>query len=198
MPAGYIFQRVPRYAMRRRSISVGLGVVGPASYGEEAQGLVHRVKSIREPSGWGAQLRNEVTLQAFYQRTHRLWRYEPGAGFGFDVMPHYGAALGNVYVYANTGASLRFGRNLPDDFGPPRMQPGVPGSDYSQPRHRFGWYVFAGTDGRAMVRNLFLDGNTFRDSPSVRIGYTHVWRTREFRGQLTPQAFGALSIAYRF
>jgi hypothetical protein len=30
------------------------------------------------------------------------------------------------------------------------------------------WYVFAGLDHRLIVRNIFLDGTVFRDSPSVR------------------------------
>lgn len=199
-------------------LTVSLGVVGPASQAEDAQRFIHRIESIREPRGWNQQLKNEPTLQAFYQRLHRTWHVESTAGYGFDVLPHYGAALGNVYVYANTGAALRFGKNLRDDFGPPRMQPGAPGADYAHADGRFGWYVFAGVDGRAMLRNLFLDGNTNRDGPSVdrnvwvgdmqvglmvdwepiRIGYTHVWRSREFRGQRTPQAFGAFSIAVRF
>ena len=199
-------------------LTLSLGVVGPASQGEAAQRLIHDIGGIRGPQGWERQLRNEFTAQTIYQRSVRLWRIESAAGYGFDAIPHYGAALGNVYVYANTGASLRFGKRLPDDFGPPRIQPGVPGSDYTKSDGKFGWYVFAGADGRAVGHNLFLDGNSFRDGPSVerrvwvadvqaglmidwdpvRIGYTHVWRSREFRGQVTPQAFGAFSIAYRF
>jgi hypothetical protein len=29
------------------------------------------------------------------------------------------------------------------------------------------WYVFAGIDARVVAHNIFLDGNTFRDGPSV-------------------------------
>jgi hypothetical protein len=77
--------------------------------------------------------------------------------------------------------------------------------------------VFAGVQGRAVARNLFLDGNTFEDSASVdrnpfvadfqtgvsisagdwRIAYTYVWRTEEFETQPTRQDFGALAISVR-
>ncbi len=219
--AGWLFGSVGAVARNKATLdqlNLSLGVVGPASQAEGAQRLIHDIQGIRGPQGWGRQLGNEFTIQTVYQRSVRIGRIESVAGYGFDVLPHYGAALGNVYRYANTGATLRFGKNLPDDFGPLRIQPGVPGSDYTKSDGKFGWYVFAGADGRAVGHNLFLDGNSFRDGPSVerhvwvadiqaglmidwdpiRIGYTHIWRSREFRGQVTPQAFGALSIAYRF
>jgi lipid A 3-O-deacylase len=195
-----------------------VGVVGPASQAEKVQHFIHDIYAYPRAMGWGHQIGNELTLQAFYQRTHRIWRVESASGYGFDVSPHYGGALGNVYVYGNVGGLLRLGKNLPDDFGPPRVLPGGAGSDYSKGAGRFGWYAFAGVDGRAMARNLFLDGNTFRDSRSVqreylvgdlqigvvmdwrplRLAYTHIWRTREFVGQFSSQAFGSLSLEYRY
>lgn len=72
--------------------------------------------------------------------------------------------------------------------------------------------------GRAVARNIFLEGNSFTDSPSVdprrlvaevnlgfvlawsrwRVVYTHVFRTEEFVGQGEGTRFGALSISYRW
>src|SRR3546814_17784538 len=86
---------------------------------------------------------------------------------GVDVTPHLGAALGNVYTYGAGGLTLRFGEDLPDDYGPPRIRPALPGSDYFRPTDDFGWYFFAGAEGRIVARNIFLDGNTFKDSHSV-------------------------------
>lgn len=80
------------------------------------------------------------------------------------------------------------------------------------------WSLFAGVDARAMVWNVFLDGNTWRDSPSVdryvlvadaqvgavlslgraRLAYTHVFRTPEFKNQVEREDFGALSISWIF
>ena len=79
----------------------------------------------------------------------------------------------------------------------------------------FGWYLFAGVEGRAIAHNIFLDGNTFRDSRSVdkkpfvadlqvgvaltwrtaRLSYAHVLRTREYDHQPDPEDFGALTLS---
>ena len=86
------------------------------------------------------------------------------------------------------------------------------------PRHDFGWYLCAGVDGRGVARNIFLDGNTFRDSRSVdkepwvgdlqfgfvlawrqvRLSYTHILRSREFKGGEGRDEFGAVSISIPF
>src|SRR3546814_12873912 len=78
-----------------------------------------------------------------------------------------GGALGNVYTYGAGGVTLRLGEDLPSDYGPPRLRPALPGSDYFRPSDWFGWYLFVGAEGRLMVRNIFLDGNTFEDSHSA-------------------------------
>src|SRR6201999_687359 len=79
----------------------------------------------------------------------------------------WGTSIGNIYDYVNAGAMARFGVNLPKDYGPMRIEPSLPGSDYFEPTAGFGAYVFGGVDGRAVARNLFLDGNSFEDSRSV-------------------------------
>jgi hypothetical protein len=114
----------------------------------------------------------------------------------------------------------RVGFNLPDDFGPPRIDPSLPGSYYFEPRKKgaLGGYFFVGVDGRAVAHNIFLDGNTWQDSRHVdkiilvgdleygaavtwnrfRLAYTHVFRTREFKTQRGADQFGALSLSVRF
>ena len=43
----------------------------------------------------------------------------------------------------------------------------MPGGGYFRRKKGFNWYLFAGLEGRAVFRNIFLDGNTFTDSHSV-------------------------------
>jgi len=95
----------------------------------------------------------------------------------------------------------------------------LPGSNFYEPETGdFGWYVFAGVDGRAIGRNVFLDGNTFERSRSVaklplvgdvqfgaaisfrhmRVAFTHVFRTKEYRSQPGVDQFGAVSVSFRF
>ena len=135
-----------------------------------------------------------------------------------DVTPRDGIALGNVFTYAGAGAALRIGQNLDLDFGPPFIRPSLPGGTLVKRRDEWGWYLFAGVEGRAVARNIFLDGNTFADSPSVdkrpfigdlqfgatgmmgpfRLSFTQIMRTEEFYGQQGGDHFGSVSLTYLF
>jgi hypothetical protein len=192
-----------------------VGVLGPASLADHSQTFVHRVVNTNLPRGWDTQLRNEPGMYVTCQRSWRELAAKTLVGLDFDLTPHLGGALGNIYTYANTGFTLRYGKNLPLDYGPPRIQPSLPGSGYLVPTRSFDWYFFAGIEGRAVARNIFLDGNTFKDSRSVkkepfvgdlqwgivvtwrayRLSFTHVVRTREFETQGERDQFGAFSLS---
>ena len=199
-------------------LQVTLGMVGPASLAQDSQNFVHSLINDQEAMGWHTQLRDEPGLVISYERALRIIPPQSFFGAVLDIEPHYGAAIGNVYDYANLGVMARFGFNLPKDYGPLRIQPSLPGSDYFEPTAGFGAYVFAGVDGRAIARNLFLDGNSFADSRSVskkslvgdltlgaaitfdafRLAFTHVMRTREYATQSRPDRFGAVDLTMRF
>jgi lipid A 3-O-deacylase len=199
-------------------LQLTLGVIGPDSLAENAQNFVHDVIKDREAKGWGTQLHNEPGFIINFERSYKVIKPQSFLGGTFDIEPHYGAAVGNVYDYVNLGAMARFGFNLPKDYGPTRIQPSLPGSDYFEPTAGFGAYAFAGVDGRAIARNLFLDGNTFESSRSVskrnfvgdltlgaavtfdsfRLAFTHVIRSREYATQPANSQFGAVDLTFRF
>ncbi len=163
-------------------------------------------------------MRNEPWLIIQYERSIKLIPPKSILGLIFDLEPHYGAAVGNVYDFANLGVVARLGFNLPGDYGPMRIDPSLPGSNFFEPSGAIGAYVFAGVDGRAIARNLFLDGNTFKTSRSVsklnlvydydlgaaitlyamRISYTYVIRSREYKTQPDVSKFGAIAVSFRF
>ncbi len=199
-------------------IQLQLGVVGPDSLAEQTQDLVHRIIHDTIPQGWSYQLHNEPALVL---TDERAWRaFESGSLFGlaFDIDPHVGGAVGNVYDYVNAGAMGRIGFNLPDDYGPPRIEPSLPGSNYFEPTGDIGGYLFAGVDGRAIARNIFLDGNTWEPSRHVdkvpfvgdlqlgaaltfnsfRLTFTHVFRSREYTTQAHSDQFGSINLSYRY
>lgn len=199
-------------------LQISLGVVGPASLAEEAQKFVHAILHDRKPMGWATQLRDEPGLIIEYNRSIKLIEPQSFLGGVFDIEPNYGAAIGNVYDYAEVGAVGRFGFNLPKDYGPMRIAPSLPGSDYFEPISGLGAYVFAGVEGRAVARNLFLDGNSFERSRSVdkmnlvgdlvlgaaitfdsfRLAFTHDIRTKEYKTQPAQDQFGAVDLTFRF
>ncbi len=199
-------------------LGLTLGIVGPSSLAEQSQKVVHRIIGANDPKGWDTQLHDEPGIVLTYQRSWRGLAARTFVGNEIDFTPHAGAALGNIFTYGNTGVTMRYGRHLPNDYGPPRIQPGLTGWGDFSPTARFGWYLFAGVEGRAIARNIFLDGNTFRTSRSVnkepfvgdfqagivinwsnmRFSYTHVLRTKEFRTQHGNDAFGSFSVSVRF
>jgi hypothetical protein len=199
-------------------LQLTLGVVGPASLAEQTQKWVHGLVHARKPMGWSTQLRDEPGLILNYERAIKVIPPQSLLGGVFDIEPHWGIAVGNIYDYVNAGAMARFGFNLPRDYGPMRIDPSLPGSDYFEPTAGFGAYVFAGVDGRAVGRNLFLDGNSFEDSRSVdkfnmvgdfitgaavtfdsfRLAFTHVIRSREYKTQQGQDQFGAVDLTVRF
>lgn len=200
------------------TFQVTLGVVGPLSGAEHTQKFIHSAIDSPYPNGWRYQLENEPGIILTYERKWRsIFEFEP-FGYGFDITPSAGMNLGNIYTDATIGAVARFGYDLPADYGPPLIRPSLSGSDFFTPSREFGWYLFAGLEGRAVARNIFLDGNTFRDSPSVdkypfvggvqggvaftvdgyRVAYTHVIRSDQFRGQNEREEFGSLNVSWRF
>lgn len=219
--AGWLYGSIGLAAESGRQldqIGLTLGIVGPASGAEQTQKFLHEVFGSEEPQGWETQLKNEPGLILTYQRSWRGLARTQGAGAELDWTPHVGGAVGNVLTYASAGVTLRYGKGLPDDYGAPRILPALPGSSDFSPASDFGWYLFAGVDGRAVIRNLFLDGNTFRNSrdvdrrpfvgdlqfgfvvdwPAVRLSYTHVVQTRDFRTQDGNDGFGALSLTFKY
>ncbi len=211
--------------VRLDSIELDLGVVGPVAFAAEVQNNFHDLINSTRSEGWDNQLDYEPGIVLAVERRWRLPVYPPRGGqirtnnvLGLDILPHMGGSLGNVMTYAAAGATVRFGMDLFKDFGPPRIRPSLSGSRIHDVKQGFGWYIFAGAEGRLVARNIFLDGNTLGNShgvdkrllvgdaqvgiailfPGMRITYTHVFRTREFAGQRRADRFGALSLSVRF
>ncbi|MGY6630719.1 MAG: lipid A deacylase LpxR family protein [Wenzhouxiangella sp.] len=202
----------PRGADRVR---VGLGIVGPAALGREVQTNAHRLIGSPKPQGWGSQLKNEPTLSVGYDRFRRVIDRSQPDQFGFDVSWLAGGTAGNALTHLTGGSFIRVGQNLPDDFGPPRISPAVSGSGFFRPGAERSFYAFWGVEARVVGRDLFIEGNTIGGRDGVdarrlvgetyagvvytrdrlRLAYTHVWRNREFVGQLDGQDYGALSFS---
>ncbi len=223
--AGWLFGGMSLNSKNTRALDtfeLWLGIVGPAALGEETQNFVHEVRGIPAARGWENQLDNEVASSLFYQRKQRFWEYfAPSSLLGADVIGHAGAAAGTVYTYANAGVELRFGRNIPSDFGTSLIRPGgdvsAPVLTADVPHHdpdRFGMHLFGAISGRAVLRDIFLDGNTFGDSHSVekenlvgdfiwgagvnfrrmKVTYSQVYRSQEFEGQDETSKYGSLNL----
>ncbi len=209
----------------RNILVIDIGVVGPWSYAQEAQRYVHDLRGFDHPNGWDHQLHNELGVTMAYERTWRYPHIAKRSGPEWEVLPHAGLTGGNVKDYANIGGEFRIGFNLPDDYGTPSIGPssaastpvdGPLGADRSW--FPLGFHVFARVDGRAVAHNIFLDGSTFGNSPSVghnvfvadlstgfvlnwrntKMAYALVYRTKEFAAQIAPQVYGSVSLNWTF
>lgn len=199
------------------TLSLQAGVVGPDSGGEWAQTNVHELIHSDEPLGWDNQLEHEPGVVITFDRKWRALAEWDALSIGIDLTPNAGFSVGNVLTQATVGLTLRIGNDLADDYGPPRIRPSLAGGGFFKPSDSFGWYVFAGAAGRAVAYNIFLDGNTMRDSLEVdrrpfvldvqagvviqllrmQIAFTVVGRTEEFESQRDEQVFGAVSLSFK-
>ncbi len=197
------------------SVEVQIGIVGPESFAEQSQRLIHKIRDLQRPNGWDNQLKNEPGLAMVFERK---WLFHPGKREkpGYSFITHAGGALGNVHTYLNSGCELRLGWNIPEDFGVSIIRPA--GSTRLSIGKDFSIYGFAAVNGRLVFQDVFLDGNTFTDSHSIDkkipvadvaaglainfrhfiISWTQVLRTKEFKGQERAHSFGALAVSYSF
>ncbi len=209
-------------------VELTLGVVGPEALGEQTQKFIHRhVTDSPIPKGWNTQLDFEPGVVLSWQRRWPRgiggdWHLDIGDTFRLRAEPSVNVSLGNIYTHAGTGLMFTFGPyqdTLQDT--PPRVKPAMSGTGYfdTPEGSNWNWYLFGGVDGRAVARNIFLDGNSFDDdSPSVdknifvgdavvgiaftlydyRLSYTANYRTKEFEDQPDDTFFGSITLTTRF
>ncbi len=207
------------------NLEIDLGIVGPGALGRQVQNDFHQFIDIHQAQGWSGQIQHEVGGVLSYER---LWHVpvpfasssDGGVVDGIDIVPQVGGSGGNVFTYGEAGALLRIGHHLEADYGPVRVRPALSGTDYFNPQYLdddLGYYIYVGTQGRAVARNIFLDGNDFRQSASVqhktfvadfqagvaffwssrvRVDFSAVRRTREFAGQAHPDVIGTAALAF--
>ncbi len=205
---------------RLNSFEVNLGMVGPASLAQEFQDQIHDIRGIDRFNGWDNQLHNEPGIQLVYEHKNRVFQSRLSNTIQQDLILHGGGSLGNVATFLNTGAQYRIGRNLPADFGTSALRPGGDNSvpAHSKGKHTDNWGVhgFISLDGRWVLRDIFLDGNTFRSSHSVdrrslvgnvsigiaatfdrwKLSYANIWRSKQFESQKSTHSYGSLAVSY--
>ena len=205
------------------TLELRLGIVGPAALGKQSQDFIHDLRGFDKFQGWDNQLRNEPGFTAVWEHK-RKWTWHQGE-LDLDAISHSGIALGNVRSHLNAGAEFRVGWAIPDDFGTSAIRPGgensTPDSVWD-PRissgRRWGFHFFAAFDLRLVGQDIFLDGNTFKNSHDIakksfvsdasvgfsfiygggRISYAQVFRSREFSGQDSAHSYGSLAFSYTF
>lgn len=196
------------------------GMIGPAAGAERVQDWWHGIIGAGRFQGWSHQLHNEPVVQLIHERRERVLRDTQLSGWSHDLTVHLGASLGNFATYGNAGAEWRYGLRLPDDFGTAPLRPGGENTSPARatPSDGRSGHFFVALDTRWVLRDITLDGNTFRSSPSVdkrhfvadvgygiavysgrwRFAFARYHRTREFNGQRDRPVYGTVTIGRRF
>ena len=224
--AGFIGQRTNRDATTPvfEHWELDAGALGPMSRAGDVQKWVHENFDEQHPEGWEYQVRDEVGLDLKYQRRWRfdLMTSERPTGPGLQLIPDAGATLGTLHINATAGATLRFGWNLPDDFGPGRMRYA---DDFTRPLgssdgldRGISGYFFVRPGVRAVAHDATLGNSFFRNDNPVevdsqpvggdvaagvvvtffrhwRFGWTHTFVSPEFKGQGAWHSFGTLTLS---
>ena len=221
--AGYLYFATGFSTANAKEIEtwrVSIGLIGPNARGETIQNNVHRVVGSDPAQGWANQLDNEWIFDVAYEKKwlNRAWTASEDWSVEADFIPRFIGAIGTKHDYVGVGGVFRIGYGLQNDYGPPQIRPSLPLSQFYDTRVGNSFYLFLGMDGRYVAHNVFLDGNTFRDSHSVdrndwvgelqtgfvwnnrrfRMGYTYVIRSREFKQQDEHDIFGSVTFSLHF
>jgi lipid A 3-O-deacylase len=184
-----------------------VGVVGPESLADEAQIWWHDIWGFRDANGWDNQIETEVGGLLGYTRRYRL-QLGVDEGLALQLLPEGGFALGNIRTEARLGGLVRVGWNIPNEFG----------LTDSKPVWDFGFNVFGGVMGWAVLVDIFLDGNHFRESHEVHkeplvgearyglaitsrhleLSLARIHRTKDFTRQEEEDAFFSLVLTLKF
>jgi lipid A 3-O-deacylase len=199
------------------------GFVGPWSLAEETQDTVHEVIDDDKSQGWDYQLENEPIFNLAYEYRHKFHLAGDRDKWSLEAFSLAGGWLGNMLIQGQAGGLLRFGYNVPDDFGPTLVR----GMGHMPPPRRdsqrrsksdWGYSISAGSVANLVLHDITLDGNTFEDSPSVdkeylvpmagvgigvgnrrfQASFAYIFWGKEFKGQDDYSKFGSLTLSYFF
>jgi lipid A 3-O-deacylase len=206
--AGWLYATLGESAESPRALdelSVTVGVTGPPSLAEAAQRTWHQWFHFRTPRGWGGQLPFEPDVAASWYHARELIAPRSAAARFVHVAPYGHATIGTLQTSIAVGGSMTIGINPR-----PAWQP----TFRRLPVRTVGLYVGVDVQSALVLRNLFLDGDTFRSSSSVtrnplvgqvsgtlglslgrvRAEWCIVHLSREYTTQSTPHTYSRLTL----
>jgi hypothetical protein len=147
------------------------GLVGPASGVGRVQKATHKLLGITAPRGWDNQLRNEPIANFSHVRKRKIAKAGAPSDLSFDTALSGRICVGNLITQAGVAIEMRYGRNMPGGFA---YIPDPIGFDMTymaalsppdpDTASLYGSLVLRAS---GIARDIFLDGNTFRNSHSV-------------------------------
>jgi hypothetical protein len=204
------------------SYDLQIGFVGPSVKMERVQKVVHDIIGAHEPPGWDEQIRDEFILQFNYERR---WYQALNEVYGFkrDIIYYAGCNLGNASTKGVGGFLYRIGNKNFKDFGYKRIDyrgyNNIPLNKNIKYDEKYIYDLLLWAEGGVVLKDIFLDGNTFKDSPhtvdkeyfvakggfgfSIRykkfeVDYIKTFSTKEFKTQSYYHNYGSLVFSYHY
>ncbi|MCW8955947.1 MAG: lipid A deacylase LpxR family protein, partial [Gammaproteobacteria bacterium] len=160
---------------------------------------------------------NEIVFNIMYERRTPFHSGQFDSGINYQWIGIQKAELGTIITGADASLALLFTGHGADQTD--NIKCSVTQNTYLIRSDRYqGFYALLGATARLTLRNIFLDGNTYRDSPSVEkellnagvfygIGYvTPKWNisanwireSDRFKTQKEGLNYGSVSFTYRY
>lgn len=196
-------------------LSLTLGVVGPIAGGEFVQKAVHTVIGANKPQGWDNQIDNEFVFALQADRLWRISEFDLGKT-ELDFITEVRGAIGNLRSEVGTGIGLRWGQQLEHNF---IASSAFPTQKFNRLNNSpCGWFFFANTSANYVANDIFINGNSFKDSHSVAlkhwqygvsaglvanlydwsVTYTLLYLSDQYEGQNEASRFGSVTLSYQF
>ena len=216
--AGYQYLKTAlhrREESQLQTLSLQFGFIGPSTKMEQIQNGFHELIGAPLVNGWQHQLKDEMILQLNYSY-RKYFEIDQKNAF----LPDIGFELGNASTKVYAMILYRFGNDTKNDFG----TTGIDNTSYYKiPRTiekikkwRYDFQLSCKTN--FIARNIFLDGNTFKDSHKVEkrsfvieigyglnlgyknwsFGYLRKHLTQEFETQNRHPNYGSLIFGYQY
>jgi lipid A 3-O-deacylase len=185
------------------------GIIGPSARGRQTQSFVHHVIGANEPQGWDSQLGDEFAMDAAWLKRQRVPERYFKRTENFDSHLEYGFTAGSVHRNANLGIIFRYGLNLPNDFGPGRLE--APASAcISKPQTVQTAYLFTRIGGKLVQYDRFLSGldtepvvgqfqlGAVYRYKSLEVSCSQTFLTKEYEEQGSADSYGSVNLTWRF
>jgi len=201
------------------SYNIQIGFVGPSVKMDKIQKAIHSLIGAHDPQGWDEQIKDEPIFQFnieqryFFQQPQLFSYYQ-------NIIPYWGINLGNASTKAVVGGIYRLSYQPVFDFGASRVDyrgyNNIPLS--KKDNNDINFIVSLWIEGSIVARDIFLDGNTFKDSVHVDkeilvakggfglgfkyqkflIEWIRTFSTKEFKTQDYYHSYGSLLLSYSF
>ena len=220
--AGYMYVGTGLHTIKENTLSsldFQIGFVGPSVKMDRVQKFVHSIIGAHQPPGWDEQIGDELILQINYEKK---WYKDLDKLFDLNsnIIYYLGGNLGNASTKGVGGIFYNIGNKKTKTFGYKRIDyRGYNNIILSKTKQTHSFTCNLWAEGSVVVRDIFLDGNSFKDSPQTvdkeifvakggfGFGYTYknfdieyikTFSTKEFKTQSYYHNYGSLIFSYNF